>query len=75
VSQRGPRLGDLAALGITNQRETTVLWNSKTGIRPDTGRYLYGGGAGRGGLSNEAERGPALLGGADPWSACRQFRG
>jgi hypothetical protein len=44
VSQRGPRLGDLAALGITNQRETTVLWNSKTGIRPDTGRYLYGGG-------------------------------
>jgi glycerol kinase len=25
------KAGDLAAIGITNQRETTVLWNNKTG--------------------------------------------
>src|SRR5207248_5550291 len=25
------RPGDLAAIGITNQRETTVVWNKKTG--------------------------------------------
>ncbi len=25
------RAADLAAIGITNQRETTVLWNRKTG--------------------------------------------
>ena len=25
------KAGDLAAIGITNQRETTVLWNKKTG--------------------------------------------
>ena len=27
----GPAASDLAALGITNQRETTVVWTSKTG--------------------------------------------
>ena len=31
MDQRGLKPGDLAALGITNQRETTVLWNRKTG--------------------------------------------
>ena len=31
MEQRGLKPGDLAALGITNQRETTVLWNPKTG--------------------------------------------
>jgi glycerol kinase len=31
MEQRGLRAGDLAALGITNQRETTVLWNRQTG--------------------------------------------
>ena len=31
MAQRGLRPADLAALGITNQRETTVLWNPKTG--------------------------------------------
>ena len=31
MEQRGLRPGDLAALGITNQRETTLLWNRKTG--------------------------------------------
>ena len=31
MEQRGLKPGDLAALGITNQRETTVLWNAKTG--------------------------------------------
>ncbi len=31
LAQRGLRAGDLAAIGITNQRETTVLWERKTG--------------------------------------------
>ena len=28
---RSPGTGDLAAVGVTNQRETTVVWNPKTG--------------------------------------------
>jgi glycerol kinase len=31
MQQRGLRPQDLAAIGITNQRETTILWNRKTG--------------------------------------------
>src|SRR5438876_1677185 len=31
LQQRGLRAADLAAIGITNQRETTVLWERKTG--------------------------------------------
>jgi glycerol kinase len=31
MAQRGLRPADLAAIGITNQRETTVIWNRKTG--------------------------------------------
>src|SRR5712671_6039889 len=31
LEQRGLRASDLAAIGITNQRETTVLWDRKTG--------------------------------------------
>ncbi|HMD70188.1 MAG TPA: glycerol kinase GlpK [Bryobacteraceae bacterium] len=31
MAQRGLRPADLAALGITNQRETTVLWDRETG--------------------------------------------
>ncbi len=31
MQQRGLRPRDLAAIGITNQRETTVLWDRKTG--------------------------------------------
>src|SRR5438034_10345886 len=31
LEQRGLRAADLAAIGITNQRETTVLWYRKTG--------------------------------------------
>src|SRR5260370_33454715 len=30
LEQRGLRASDLAAIGITNQRETTVLWERKT---------------------------------------------
>src|SRR5260370_19321249 len=30
LEQRGLRASDLAAIGITNQRETTVLWELKT---------------------------------------------
>src|SRR3989442_9144433 len=30
LQQRGLRAADLAAIGITNQRETTVLWERKT---------------------------------------------
>ncbi len=31
VDEAGLKASDLAAVGITNQRETTVLWNKKTG--------------------------------------------
>lgn len=31
MQQKGLRPHDLAAIGITNQRETTVVWNRKTG--------------------------------------------
>src|SRR5438477_4576217 len=31
LAQRGLRASDLAAVGITNQRETTVVWECKTG--------------------------------------------
>jgi len=31
MQQKGIRSKDLAAIGITNQRETTILWNRKTG--------------------------------------------
>jgi glycerol kinase len=31
MDQRGLHPADLAAIGITNQRETTVLWNRRTG--------------------------------------------
>ena len=31
MQQRGLRAGDIAAIGIANQRETTVVWNRKTG--------------------------------------------
>ena len=31
LEQRGLRASDLAAIGITNQRETTVVWERKTG--------------------------------------------
>ena len=31
LSQRGLRASDLAAIGIANQRETTVVWERKTG--------------------------------------------
>src|SRR5438876_4675340 len=31
LEQRGLRASDLAAIGITNQRETTVLWERQTG--------------------------------------------
>jgi glycerol kinase len=32
MAQRGLKPADLAGIGITNQRETTVLWNRKTGL-------------------------------------------
>src|SRR5262252_2052560 len=31
LEQRGLRAADLAAIGITNQRETTVVWERRTG--------------------------------------------
>jgi glycerol kinase len=31
IAQAGIKAGDVRALGITNQRETTVIWNRKTG--------------------------------------------
>ena len=32
ISHHNLSLGDIAAIGITNQRETTVVWNNKTGL-------------------------------------------
>jgi glycerol kinase len=32
LAKAGLQAGDIHALGITNQRETTVLWNRKTGL-------------------------------------------
>jgi glycerol kinase len=32
MEQRALRAGDLAAIGITNQRETTVVWDRRTGL-------------------------------------------
>jgi len=32
VSKQNIVLSDIAAIGITNQRETTVVWNNKTGL-------------------------------------------
>lgn len=31
LAQNGLKAGDIAALGITNQRETTIVWDRKTG--------------------------------------------
>src|SRR5512136_128274 len=31
VAKAGAKAGDIAAVGITNQRETTVVWDKKTG--------------------------------------------
>jgi glycerol kinase len=32
ISHQNLALADIAAIGITNQRETTVVWNNKTGL-------------------------------------------
>ncbi|HEY1755337.1 MAG TPA: glycerol kinase GlpK [Bryobacteraceae bacterium] len=32
MAQRGLHASDLAAIGITNQRETTIVWNRQTGV-------------------------------------------
>jgi glycerol kinase len=60
LGQRGLRASDLAAIGITNQRETTVLWERKTGkpftnaivwqdtrVAEDVGRFVKNGGQDR----------------------------
>ncbi len=60
LEQRGLRAADLAAIGITNQRETTVLWERKTGkpvanaivwqdtrVAEDVGRFASEGGQNR----------------------------
>src|ERR1035437_9642099 len=40
MRQSGLAPGDLAAIGITNQRETTVLWDRETG-RPVTNALVW----------------------------------
>src|SRR5262249_50654435 len=40
MQQRGLEPRDLAAIGITNQRETTVVWNKKTG-KPVTNALVW----------------------------------
>jgi glycerol kinase len=60
LGQRGLRAYDLAAIGITNQRETTVVWEHKTGkpvanaivwqdtrVAEDVGRFSSNGGQDR----------------------------
>src|SRR2546425_11790511 len=60
LEQRGLRASDLAAIGITNQRETTVLWERKSGkpianaivwqdtrVREDVARFASEGGQDR----------------------------
>jgi glycerol kinase len=60
LEQRGLRASDLAAIGITNQRETTVVWERKTGrpvanalvwqdtrVAEDVGRFSANGGQDR----------------------------
>jgi glycerol kinase len=60
LAQRGLRASDLAAIGITNQRETTVLWERNTGkpvanaivwqdtrVAEDVARFLQDGGQDR----------------------------
>src|SRR5437899_2095749 len=60
LEQRGLRASDLAAIGITNQRETTVLWERKSGkpianaivwqdtrVREDVARFAREGGQDR----------------------------
>ena len=60
LEQRGLRASDLAAIGITNQRETTILWERKTGkpvanaivwqdtrVSEDVGRFAREGGQDR----------------------------
>jgi len=60
LSQRGLHASDLAAIGITNQRETTVLWERNTGkpvanavvwqdtrVAEDVARYASDGGQDR----------------------------
>jgi len=32
IAQAGLKAGDIRAIGITNQRETTLLWNRRTGL-------------------------------------------
>src|SRR6202047_1372386 len=50
LQQRGLQPTDLAAIGITNQREPTVVWERKTG-RPVTNAIVWQGtrGGGEGG--------------------------
>ena len=31
IASKGLRASDIAAIGITNQRETTIVWDAKTG--------------------------------------------
>src|SRR5207237_139312 len=65
LEQRGLRASDLAAIGITNQRETTVLWERQTGkpvanaivwqatrVAEDVARFASQGGQGRTQLLN-----------------------
>jgi glycerol kinase len=40
MAKGGLQPGDLAAIGITNQRETTIVWNRKTG-RPITNALVW----------------------------------
>jgi glycerol kinase len=36
-------VSDIAPVGVTNQRETTVVWNRRTGERHRLARHAHGG--------------------------------
>ena len=42
IAKAGLRAGDIAAIGVTNQRETTLVWERETG-RPDLQRHCLAG--------------------------------
>ena len=42
IERASLRPGDIAAIGITNQRETTVVWDAKTGAAPAQRHRLAG---------------------------------
>ena len=43
LHESGVQVSDIAPVGVTNQRETTVVWNRRTGERHRLARHAHGG--------------------------------